>query len=471
MVIESLKTSNQSEEQILGSKLKEILYEAHGWNPGLTLRNIVHLALVAAATGKRVTIATTNYDTYIETAFSNRRQEMLDEGLDPERAPGLLRWVLPERPSPAMEVPPRTTSQVTNKGSEAEWVEIIYLHGRVAEDAAVEGRIVFSEVSYAQTRAQTTAILEGLFNKEESATLIVGASLTDPPLVHSLATTAKHPARYVIQRWPSDIDQDSLPVHKAIGHRASHLGVKPLWVLDYFQVAQYLEELRLSASALGALGDASMYRDAEIGLAYSNRLNRWHASWSSRTLTKDPTKTHTILAETAEACADLFRGHGDGGELLRVEVWARLEPQRKDRKLSMWASSVGPILDDSARRRELLASTSDNASVLTLLAGRPILRSLESLEHHDSASRWKTFLSVPVFSPVAVELTPELTERGNVPVGVITLATDRRITLSHDGAPDSALRSLKDDPATMIKLKDLLLGAGRIILGSEDLET
>lgn len=451
----------QTENIFLGSKLKEILYDENGWNPGLILRNVVLLAMTAAGVGRKVTIITTNYDINIERALVTRLGE-LSSSVPADHVAGVRRWTLDADG-------PSGTIEVLASGADAAPIDIVYLHGRVDESAAVEGDLVLTEHSYAATRERSTKILTELFAGEDKGVVIVGASVTDPPLVHALASTRDSAGqRYALLRAPvaaRAIGSKTLPTSEAmrdaLSLRGDHLGVTMLYPMAFFQVAQFFEEARAALSAALVTGATSSYRDVANKISYPQRLTTWHGDWRKRKLTKNPMHTYEQVRDGLFAAVTSFTT-AEPGELLRLELWVRLDPNTKDRKLSLWATSVGPILDDSVRRREVIESGSTNASVRCLLDGRPKLTTLEELGHDDASSRWKSFYSVPVFTDVSAKLVDDEIA-GMVPVGVITLASTWKL----QSQTEPSVLGRLEMPA-LIELKQLLLGIGKEVLRPVD---
>ena len=471
ILIEAYAPAGSSENNFLGSKLKDILYTDNGWNPGLAMRNILRAAMVASGAGRKVTIITTNYDTYIEQAYTRHRKEMIKLKTPANKVPGMKRWVLSDDGN-------HEDLDIHKAGAQAETIELIYLHGRVDDSAAVEGKIVLSEKSYAKSRQRSSTLLREQFSGPSKAVLIVGASITDAPLIYALAKTRKdRNPKYALVTMPRDLDPafngDGDPATtesrtKAIGAalalRGTHLGVRILRPLDHFQTAQFLEELRVSLSAVRLTGEPKYYRASDT-LRYAKRLDSWHTAWSARDLTNDPNETFRVLESGLQSIVSgLFETAGAiPGEILRLEVWARSEPDLKDNTVSLWATSVGPVMDDSARRHETIATRSKNASVRSLMGGKPVIMSIRDLGHDDQSSRWKTFFAVPIYAEVPVTIgTEQIT--ANVPVGIITLASTWYCT--DDELPSSVIRQLTVKQRT--ELKKALLGTGRRILRHND---
>lgn len=467
ILLEEFRADGESDNQFLGTKLKEVLYGNDGWQRGYIMRNLVQLSLAATRHGRKVTIITTNYDVYIEDEFVDRRAKLIAAGLPEEEVGGLSRRLLDNDGAGRLE-------EVVKAGSRAETVELIYLHGRVDKDGMVEGDIVLTEASYATTRERSGRILRDSFGGAGKGVLVVGASMTDEPLVQALALTkAADGGRFALLAAPSELNDplielesedattviDGTSVGKAWQLRGKHLGITQLAPLSHSQSAQFLEELRVCLTAAENTGEAGYYRAEESQIGFPQRLMRWHDAWSNRVDLKDPNFAHGELSDTLKGIQSLLREVAESGETLRVEIWARRGPSSKNRSMTLLAHSTGPIIDESTMRTEAVTSTSTNASVRTLLAGRPLLTRISDMGFAPNASRWQTFLSVPIFVQVPTDVAGT-SDVAYVPVGVITLASDKSLGSAEDPSVLSDGLSAK----TFTEIKEYLIGTGRIVL-------
>jgi len=473
IVVQQFAGASESDNEFLASKLKEILYVNNGWNAGQILRNVVQTALVAGSLGKKVVIVTTNYDQYIEDEFIARRASLIDAGATDDELPGMKRRVLRGAKGAKSEI-------VTPNGSLAEEVEIIYLHGRVDKNAAVEGEIVLTEHSYAKSRERSSRILFETF--QGRAVLVAGASLTDEPLIFALASSRTSSGdRYALISTSPDLleidrpfpGQDVGPkitdknVREALQLRGKHLGINVLSPMNHQQTAQFLEELRLALLVGAVTGDTDHYGKPGNVVDYPSRLTEWNRAWKARSLTMDPQGVFETLQIALQAIMDdILTPKSDRKEGLRLELWVRANPRSTDRTLTLWANSVGPVLDRTIMRTEPLTTTNKNASVRALLAGKPQLVSLDDLGYADGASRWKTFLSVPIMLQVPVTVAGSA-QGANIPVGVVTLTSDHEI---RESVEDDFVSVFRDNLsiAEMVEIKEILIGLGRDVLGMQD---
>jgi hypothetical protein len=447
IVVEAFLTSAQSENEFLGSTLRSLLYGNDPRAQGLILRNVAFLAVSAALLERNVTIITTNYDDFIETKISNRTTRQLNSaGEKAEDSPAVIRRTL------HTDTGPKSTTVHEAEGSGGT-IEVVYLHGRVPRSGDVDGDVVLTERSYAKTREQSQQVLHDAFTatseEDEPAVLIVGASLTDGPLVDALAMTRD---RSAAQRRVALIDlplspkqlassfrsDNSVPVdvddvRAAIGLRGKHLGVDILWPSTHAQTAQFLEELRIDLEQRIASGDEKAYTAPANQATYGRRLKTWSTDFSSGRARTDPEYVYDLLQLITQAAVGHLEDAGRplGDEHVRTELWARAQPS--SRKLTLIGTSAGPLRDVALQRTESVTSR-NNASIRGFQEGRPVLVDLGELELQSAASRWKTFLSVPIFTHVdAANGSPG----GRIPVGVLTLTTTKSMR-----AEDAAARSV-----------------------------
>ena len=472
VLIESFKQPGQPENDFLTHKLHDILYEQNGWSRGFMLRNLVQFSLAAASASRNILIITTNYDSYIEDEFVVQYDDMANKGLPKANLPGLRRRPLVAGGAPYTIVRP--------KGRQSSWVEIVYLHGRVdSKDAPPEGQIVLSENSYAATIRQSTSILESAFSGDEKGVLVLGASITDAPLINALSNTRqKAGKRFALVTMPTALDRASSAttdhintktVAQALRKRGDHLGITILNPMSHHQSSQFLEELRVSCSARDKTNDPTFYGDIDHGISYSSRLAAWHELWAARKNTLDPDYAYTVLSSGLETGIRLaLKPKASKGERFRAEIWVRKNPRSDNRTLTLWATSTGPINDRSVLRTEPIRRHSNNASVRAFTDGRPLRLGIEDLDFPSGASRWQTFFSMPIFINVEIKIDGN-TDSAYVPVGVITLTSDLSLITPNS---EGTLSTFSDQGSLTVAdyetLKRQLIGMGRRVLGTTD---
>lgn len=427
---------------------------------------------------------TTNYDTYLEDILLQERLRNLDDLgalLDAEVSsdsaeaarshnPRLTVWVH-DMADPKAEVLPEERSVDADADAEPSSVEVHlhYLHGRVPEEGAADGYIVLSEYDYAATRTATISTLRKLLTGD-TAVLVLGASLTDPPLVDALALTrheksANEPSRptsrFVLMPRDSfhryDGVNDVTVANRLIEHlatRCEHLDTA-LLVPDFrYQTAQFLDELVYCA----LLANAEDYLSDETRRRYGLRLVDWWHDWhldpkhAPGEVYRELCNGYSILMQLIESLTPYRYGDAkEDREFFRLEFWVREDPRHR-RRLAMWADTGGPTFDLTSMKRSELAVCSTNASVRAFCEGRP--QHLDVIELGGSApsedSRWQSYVAVPIYIPLSSAI--------GTPLGVITLASSKAKAGSL--FPLLKLEDMRTIKARMITIaRDLLLVA------------
>lgn len=473
IVVEAFKASGQSENEFLGATLRNLLYGNDPRAEGLILRNVAFFAVVAALLERNVTVITTNYDVFIETKISDRTTRQVElAGDKAENSPAVIRRTLDTATGPSRTV---VHEAVGGGGT----IEVIYLHGRVPRAGDVEGDVVLTEHSYAKTREQSQGVLLDAFTASEDgrepAVLIVGASLTDGPLVDALSMTrgTAGQRRVALIDLPLSQKQLNTPftsdntapiddgdIRRAVALRGKHLGVDILWPSTHAQTAQFLEELRVDLDQRVAAGDERAYTAAAHQATYGRRLKTWSSAFQSSPARTDPEFVYGLLHLVAQAVTGRLEDAGlsPSDEQLRTELWARVSPS--SRKLTLVGTSAGPVRDQGLERTEFVTAR-DNASIRGFQEGRPFLTDLTDLGLDSSASRWKTFLSVPIFRHVdGAEGSPG----GRVPVGVLSLTTTKSIRAAAS-SERSVFQELPLEPFQDIV--QVMIGIGQRLLDPE----
>ena len=488
IVTEAFRTDRVIENDFLKTALLHILYTKSTWSTGQILRNVAQFAINASIVGRDVTIITTNYDAYIEKEIDFRFEALKTEpGFPTGRTPGVFRT----RHEPGAEpVPVRVINAqgraMTAEGGAGE-IELIYLHGRIDQGGATEGVLVLTEDSYARTRDISRQILQRHFERSTSdgsakAVLIVGASLTDGPLIDALAVThertppagARPQIRVALTDLPLtkkdlattfdskiDVEIDSGHVRDALALRGKHLGVDILWPASHSQTAQFLEEMRVDLVGRKRHARVDAYVAADLGISYAARLKRWETQFQTSQTMLDQGFVHNHLSVINEAIKLELKHHkfDAESETLRLELWARTKPS--SRRMVLIGNSTGPLSDRSALRDEAVDCMT-NASIVAFLEGRPLLRSIEQLDPDLISNRWQTFFSVPIFVNVEGE---DDNGAGRVPAGVITLASTLSVTHEIKGHW-SVFRDLESPDFEKLKF-DSLIPTGKGLLSPE----
>lgn len=449
------------ETDFLSPILERLLYAENGWQEGYILRNLARLTLGFALAGRKVRIVTTNYDDYIERAI---RQELDD-------------WIRDSDPNhfiPGFAVRDIVNGELSRiapvNGTTV--IQLVYIHGRKAQGAAPNGHLVFSEDSYSRNRTAEIDTLIGQFN-EDAALLVVGASLNDEPLVEALIRTKSHQTnRYALLVARGGTVEERKAKSLVDRLRGDHLGVQILSPESYAQVAQYIEELRILMMLCSVDAEDNYFES----FSYGKRLRAWWEQWSSREWHCSHDAHFELLRDTVSELHSYFeknniRPSENHTEVLKLEAWIRVDPSftRDSRSLTLWANSIGPLRTVEAFRQERIGPNSSIAAVVALQNGRPMLLSLSDLGYEPKASRWQSFLVMPIFVEQVLQLPQELDHEsaievaGTVPVAVMCLASTFP-TESDDGTYASFA-----DPLMHRKLYHELLahliGSGRVISG------
>lgn len=439
--------------------LQNRLYRTKSWQAGLLTRNVCALAVAAATLGVEIDIVTTNYDVYLEEGFGTALDRLVSspfagELLDPEM-PGLRVFVYDGQTSDPIEVEEARQNEDTKR-----FIQLHYLHGRVPRNGAADGHLVLSELDYASSKRRTEDVLSR-YIREARPLLILGASMTDPPLVNALADSVPPGEVENYQRFavmprssfsfgPCDATTDSrLVSHMA--KRAELLGLR-LLVPDFrSQVAQFCQELSSSVES----EDAVKFLSDDGGYRYGLRLMDWWRNWSRLPRSTDPEAAYVALVERMEGIRSLLTqaaspryGAAIQPEVFRLELWVRDDPE--SRQLTMWANTTGPIVDSKARRTAPLEINSPNASVRTFTEGRPQHLDGKELDPNREQSRWNSYLCVPYYAQ---------TEVGRIPVGVVTLASS-----AHASESILPLANILQ----MTALRDQLIQCGQELLEEYD---
>lgn len=399
-------------DQAIANKLHTALYAEAQWSIGGLARNIAACAGQAILEGRRVTIVTTNYDNFLEIEIEKR-------AADPSSAPSMRihsrNYRIDDQGQPE-ELPDQLITDSKLPG-----IDIVHLHGRIPLKGEKTFPQVITEIDYANTRDQNSQYLRGLFAKDDVGVLIVGVSITDPPLVEALAKTADS-AHRTIAIMPIEATgfcgsqferEDTMRLVKPLLDRAQLLGVDLLMADFKSQVAQYLVELqkRLRTTERYGVWDQR----------YGERLKQWRAAWRSSDHYLNPGELNRALISSHKNVLSVIRKalqddgvDWDPQELTRLELWAR-SGDETTRYVEL-AGTSGVIISErlSPQSRETFALSSPMAAVRALVSGRPEQHWMhdEDLAAHPD-TMWKSFLAVPILDVSGT----------GVPLGSVVLAS------------------------------------------------
>ncbi|WP_330233940.1 SIR2 family protein [Nocardia sp. NBC_00508] len=423
----------------------ELYKKAHTWQYGTLMRNIVSFAIMRAIAGGTVTILTTNFDIHLEDEARSFIQ-------DSDRILGELGVNVNTRVRFAEEFenPGGAMQDGTAPDDDEPVVEIVYLHGRVHKDAAQQTacRVVLDEVDYGETSEMTVRILRQYFSARDSSLIIVGASLTDAPLIEALArernggafrTRSGPDNQYRLFLLPlSTVKSNDDPpkrVHnltcsdaqnliRLLAGRCKRLGVNMLAADFKYQVSQFFRELVICTS----LGSTDAYFSTTNRSTYGRRLVRWWEEWNDAANADIHHFTRQYLRLDATVSAIRKKFVLPSGERLKLELWVRYGVE-KERQLVLCASSAGVLYNRRLLRREELSLNSKQVSMRAFIDGQ--VSYVDNSKDAGQYSRWRSFLSVPIFLNA---------ENREFFAGVITLSSSEYI--GHTGLPHQNAESM-----------------------------
>lgn len=413
--------------------LRVLLYASGSWREGTLARNIAHLLLAwnhrpisITRSAAAACIVTPNYDDYIVAELLAMRNERLRDATLDSAVPR-LRVLYPTDLDPLdgghVRPPPISFWVEGRRYPRRGEIACVHLHGLIpgTYDSTVARQMkltprfpVVGEEDYFLTEEASTLTLRGLL--ERNSLLIVGASMTDAPLLKALLATKdaairSNLKRYVLlctQNWPQTGEPESLK--RLTSERLKHLGVIAVFPDYYGQVAQFVQEIAICVSSLG---DPQEYCLAKAPSRYGQRLLRWWKEWSALRDGREQERQEDVHGLLRDMLHDVIvpKTGASSAETFKLELWTRWQPS-SIRSLRLWASSTGPWIDEQTMREGRIKSGSPYLSVEAFCNGRPTPKFLRDDE--DPESRWRTYISTPV---------SHLDEYGAVPVGVITLAS------------------------------------------------
>ncbi|MFD4668731.1 SIR2 family protein [Lentzea sp. NPDC058450] len=379
----------------LGNDIRGFLYEGRAWRQGALATAVVKLAAVLADHGKRCCVVTTNYDEFIEEEAGVLAQNRRRRGLPPVELRTSV--IEPTDPHPDFEI-----------AAHVEPGQILHLHGFVPNRAGEATNVVLSEQDYLASQARSSAVLEELFRQH--SVVIVGSSLTDPPLLGALAKTipaeGEERLRVAVTplqglEFPPDSENYIDDVKDSVADRMASFGVKAVFPDFFYQTAQFLTEAKSSLDHRARGAPVARYR---------GRLEKWWRVWSEG---RDGAEVQRQQEDHVKLCEALARIRAKLGvplgETTKLEIWVRWDP-RSSRGLRLWASTTSLWQHPEVMRCADIVADSAYTSVQAYCAGQPGIYQSES-------DRWKTYLCVPTRVGEA---------GGDLPIAVVSLASMRQ---------------------------------------------
>lgn len=395
--------------EFLTQGIRELLYSGSGLEQSYFNDRVIALANDYMRAGEHVVVVTPNYDDFLIDSL--RQSE--DKGTAEFERVAIFGFGVTDQG----EATPLSDELIRLKAAlrEPKTLSVVYLHGvvpRTRDPLAgnATSRIeplpqhvypVFSESDYAATRANSGEILTATFSGRDL--LVVGTSLTDPPLLHALSvskdTVVGDPKRHRFVIRPlqgldlSGIDDEAFASFQQVQKdRSDHLGVRLVTPPFFFQVPQLLEEVRVAIDLdLGIDARPRAYSESGSTPRYGERLNQWWRAWKEDEdvpLTQRQYIAHSFLDNVALPSLRAILQSPDE-EDLRLEAWIRWEPN--SRHLRLWASSTGTWPDTESARWDSIGMGGTYGATLAFLNGAPTYAAGLS-----ERTRWGSFLSKPV---------------------------------------------------------------------------
>jgi len=362
----------------ISREVQSCLYTGE-WRRSDIARSIMLLVAELKAQGTRVHIITTNYDDCLEHEL-----KLLNNA----------RGQRNEKPIRLTKCVPRQVSfdridQEVDRVVREE--HIIHLHGYVPEPGGRPTSITLSEVDYAMSYPLSSKILERLF--QNNAVLILGSSLTDPPLLNALATTTSRSTDKRPRFAVMPVQGFGLPIalhrdiRENVASRMDHFKVEVTFPDHFSEVAQLVTEIRIRAKQ----GRTNVpFGDSDDCLG--SRLRTWWEGWAQVREGRwaDANKEdHRLLKKCEDELTHELRKAVRNAE---VEIWVRWRPDGNGTQLRLWASSKATWPDVDARTAKVGNGSAYLVSVEAFTLGR--VEFYPPDESAEQRRRW--YLCVPI---------------------------------------------------------------------------
>jgi hypothetical protein len=254
----------------MANSLRDVLYQRNVAG-GRISDGIAELWVEAALAHRSFPIITTNYETHLHEALlysaSVAKAKAVAEG----------------------------RSQLRDEIEQMEEIlatesPIIYLHGKIPKNEPIVDPPVLSERDYFNSAERTQRMLIEQFQLYDL--LIVGASLSDPPLLNALDATrplSMHEGGSGLQRYALvpresvnalDSTSESHSILEFFDRRLQQFGVMGIYFDYYSQVGQFLTEMRVATTL-----NRGEY--PESARRYGARLRQWWDRWFAQLGTRE----------------------------------------------------------------------------------------------------------------------------------------------------------------------------------------
>ncbi|WP_146077416.1 SIR2 family protein [Rathayibacter rathayi] len=280
----------------LTDQLRVLLYNTGQWQKGDLALNIARLALAlnrkAIRENRRnsgAVVVTPNYDSYIFEELSQASTEIVIRGrsrlrprlLFPTNSDPLRAHDLHGDESEFGDIDFSSWLTEGQSAFDARYPSCIHLHGYISRSTTIDGgrgippyrHPVVSEQDYFITARSSYSALRALFS--DSAVILAGSSMTDPPLLRALAATydSTAPRWAIVPIGVSESRDDRLFIRRQVEKRFRHFNVTPVFVDLYGQIQQLFDELILASK----LEDPDDYPRSDK--TYGSRLDQWSQAW------------------------------------------------------------------------------------------------------------------------------------------------------------------------------------------------
>lgn len=404
--------------------LRRALYNGDSWRGGNYADSIALLCREFVDQGRSVFIVTTNYDQYLELAFSR----VLDE--DTALLAGSYLLAPPSAP--------RAQTVLDELGGIDAKVPILHIHGLVlvpnGTRSGVPQDIVLDEADYLATEHQSDIVLTNLFESHD--VLILGSSLEDQPLLRALWKSRNGRRRWAIyprQSLPKEsgaYDDEGGAYGNTIRTLEQRMKIFDVQIVapDFFsQAAQLIREVCVAC----ACSDQGIsYDDNRFEYKYSKRLGQWWEDWFGSRCDDLLAAQYQDSARLMTAVRDISKLLDEDQDELKLELWVRWAPSSALRSLKLWASSVGTWTDPNIAREAPIDATSSCPAVEVFCEGAA--RAKPTDDHHGS---WRKYLAVPIRNG---------DKKSSVQVGVLVLSTSRSTETRLDEAERETLNVLAE---------------------------
>lgn len=386
----------------LQESIAQQIYRTNQWRSGDYSAATVLMCSALRSAGANVTVVTTNYDNYLEQASDILRIEHGEDKISRLRsivAEPFTEPVADDKEGASAQTVLSVGSDYEDLEQSEEYVPVIHVHGVLEprEIITISTGIVFSEADYENSQEDVAQEIEAEFH--DSAVLILGSGLDDPPLLRALARTvdgvaprwAVYPRAAMprlLKPYETENPGSAEDIARQFTARAEEFGLELIVPDFYSQASQFVREVA-HAAVLSAGG--RMYRVGS-GTDYDRRLTDWWNAWEATNL--EPGRriaqqhAHTRLANELPLLRLVINALDDR---VKLELWVRWRPSTDNRHLQLWASSTGTWPDTHSARRVPIQEDSPYAAVEAFTRGQVLLS--KTLGRSD---RWERYFAVPI---------------------------------------------------------------------------